>query len=191
MHFPQKLECLTANILAIVKMAARAGNMHLDLSSALYQNQKKKSTEVAESWEDEDIDMDTPTASDTLSPIFPATSSNSMAPGPPPPTPISPPGQSYDWAPAGVLGGGRPSPRVPTGTNTSREDNDRRPEKTTAAASRMIAAGLGVKAPKKTEEQKQYESAMKEQEMKRKMQEKQRLEDERLEDERAKAAIWE
>lgn len=171
-------------------MAAKADNLHLDLSSAtLDKTRSAKSRKVAESWEDEDVEMNTPTASDTLSPIV-QQNSNVMAPNPPPPTPISPAGQSYDWSTAGVLGGGRPQPRGPAGQGTSQEDIDRRPEKTTAAASRMIAAGLGVRAPKKTEEQRQYDRAMKEQEIKRKNREKEDREKERQDDERAKAAVW-
>jgi hypothetical protein len=54
----------------------------------------------------------------------------------------------------------------------------------------MIAAGLGVRAPKKTEEQRKYDRAVKEQEIRRKNREKQNLERERVEDERAKAAVW-
>ena len=47
-----------------------------------------------------------------------------------------------------------------------------RPEKTDAVAKRMIAGALGVKAPKKTEEQKAYDKAIKEKEIKRRNQEK-------------------
>ncbi|KPI36482.1 uncharacterized protein AB675_2904 [Cyphellophora attinorum] len=170
-------------------MSARAGDLHLDLSSALNKGKSAKSQDVAESWEDEDVDMDTPTASDAMSPTQP-TSSNGMAPNPPPPTPISPAGQGYDWSAAGVLGGGRPQPRDGPGLVSQRGDSDRRPEKTTATASRMIAAGLGVRAPKKTEEQKQYDRAVKEQEIKRKNREKEDRERAQADDERAKAAVW-
>ena len=66
-----------------------------------------------------------------------------------------------------------------------------RPEKSTAAAARMIAAGLGVRAPKKTEEMRRYERAVRERErgrIEREREEKSRGERER---EEAQRAIWE
>ncbi|RMZ80288.1 hypothetical protein DV738_g2826, partial [Chaetothyriales sp. CBS 135597] len=112
---------------------------------------------------------------------------------PPPPTPIPPEsGSKYDWSPARVLGGGRPQPlgsaRSPQWTEA--EPERRRPEKTTAAAGRMIAASLGIKAPKKTEEQRQYDRAVREQEIQRKNREKEAREREQEEEQRAKAAVW-
>jgi len=65
-----------------------------------------------------------------------------------------------------------------------------RPEKTTASAARMIAGALGVKAPKRTEEQRQYDKAVREKEMKRKEREKEEKKQEEAQRERAKAAIW-
>ena len=67
---------------------------------------------------------------------------------------------------------------------------EKRPEKTDAVARRMIAAGLGLKAPKKTEEQKAYEKSVREQERRRREQEK-LAEAKRKEDaEKAKRAVW-
>lgn len=66
----------------------------------------------------------------------------------------------------------------------------RRPEKSTAVAGRLIAGALGVKAPKKTEEQRAYERSVKEQEIRRRNREKEQREKERLEDEKAKASVW-
>lgn len=69
-------------------------------------------------------------------------------------------------------------------------DSGKRPEKTNAVASRLIAGALGVRAPPKTEEQKAYEKAVREKEVKRREREKEdakRAEEER---ERAKKAIW-
>ncbi len=65
-----------------------------------------------------------------------------------------------------------------------------RPEKTDAVAKRMIAGALGVKAPKKTEEQKAYDRAIKEKETKRRNQEKEAAARAKEEAERAKAAVW-
>jgi hypothetical protein len=54
----------------------------------------------------------------------------------------------------------------------------------------MIAAGLGLKAPKQTEEQKAYQKSIREQEKRKKEQEK--LEEQRRQEEtaKAKAAMW-
>ncbi len=65
-----------------------------------------------------------------------------------------------------------------------------RPDKTDAAAKRMIAGALGIKAPKKTEEQRAYDRALKEKEMKRRNQEKEAAAKAKEEAERAKAAVW-
>ena len=68
--------------------------------------------------------------------------------------------------------------------------DDKRPEKSTAVASRLIAAGLGQKAPKRTKEQREYDNAMKVQEKKKrdaaKDEEKRRVE----EREKAKRDMW-
>lgn len=169
-------------------MAGRAENLHIDLPGI--GPPSIKSRDVAESWEDEDVEMSTPTPTDSFSPPLQPVSSKPL-PNPPPPTPISPTaGHAYDWTAAGALGGGRPQPLSASGASTPRSDTDRRPEKSTAVASRMIAAGLGVRAPKKTDEQREYDRAIKEQEIKRKNREKDERERERAEDEKAKNAVW-
>ncbi|RMZ78722.1 hypothetical protein DV737_g3738, partial [Chaetothyriales sp. CBS 132003] len=141
-------------------------------------------TGVADSWEDEaDGDVEAPTGLSLR-----RVGSDGAGTCPPPPTPIhSEAGSRYDWSAAGVLGGGRPQP---LGSQAEADSERRRPEKSTAAAGRMIAASLGIKAPKKTEEQRQYERAVREQEIKRKNREKEAREREREEDEKAKAAVW-
>ena len=68
---------------------------------------------------------------------------------------------------------------------------DKRPEKSSAAAGRMIAGALGVKAPKKTEEGKAYEKAVRENERKRRERLKEEQEREEREREANKRAIWE
>ena len=102
-----------------------------------------------------------------------------------PPTPISP--ETTDpfarrWE---QPDSGRLTPR-----HNSSAGSDKRPEKSTATANRMIAGALGIRAPKKTEEQKQYDKAIKETELKRKNREKEQREREKLDDENAKAAVW-
>ena len=55
----------------------------------------------------------------------------------------------------------------------------------------MIAGALGIKAPKKTDEQRAYDRAIREKEMKRRNEEKAREKQKMEEAERAKAAVWE
>lgn len=55
----------------------------------------------------------------------------------------------------------------------------------------MIAGALGVKAPKKTDEQKAYEKAVKETEIKRRNQEKEAAARAKEQAEKAKVSIWE
>jgi hypothetical protein len=55
----------------------------------------------------------------------------------------------------------------------------------------MIAAGLGLRAPKQTEEQKAYDRAIREKERKRREQEKEEQRRKAAELEKAKQAIWE
>lgn len=150
---------------------------------------KKSSNAVADSWEDEDISSSSSSNSDgedgemeqqsqgkgqSQSTPLDATSpfSTPNVPSPPPPTPISPPSGQDTGSP------GRQYP-------------ERRPEKTDAVARRMIAAGLGLKVPKQTAEQKEYQRSIREQERKRR--DKERAEEQRRKDEaeRAKAAVWE
>lgn len=130
-------------------------------------------------------------------------------PNAPPPTPISS-RSGGDWSPPQLsLGSGTerdcaPSLLAATASLQSQaqsrsssstpsphsRDGDRRPEKTTATAGRLIAGALGVRAPKKTEEERRYEKAIREKEIRRRereAEERKRLEEE---DERAKREIW-
>ncbi|TVY43192.1 hypothetical protein LSUB1_G001112 [Lachnellula subtilissima] len=140
---------------------------------------KQKQQTLADSWEDEDE----ASGEDTDRPLSPQQSAD--YPNAPPPTPISP---SYNResnfiSPYGYNGSGTPPER--SGSASSR------PEKTDAVAKRMIAGALGVRAPKKTEEQRAYEKAVKEKEIKRRNQEKEAAVRAKEQAEKAKAAIWE
>jgi hypothetical protein len=178
---------------AKTSIESKLSKLNIDLPKPSMSRPAARRDTVADSWEDDDFDDDsstqTPTdgTGQTLNPV----KSEDPALNPPPPTPISAGagGQYVDWSPAQVLGGGRPTTR-PFSPQSDSDQDRRRPEKTTAAAGRMIAAGLGVKAPKKTEEQRQYDRSVREQEMKRRNKEKQDRERERQDDEKAKAAIW-
>lgn len=66
----------------------------------------------------------------------------------------------------------------------------KRPEKTDAVARRMIAAGLGLKVPKQTEEQKAYDRAVREKERKRRQDERDEKKRKEAELEKAREAIW-
>ncbi|KAE8394260.1 hypothetical protein BDV23DRAFT_147517, partial [Aspergillus alliaceus] len=149
---------------------------------------KKKAPVVADSWEDE-ADESEP------EPNSPACTSSSLSPsvttaeGPldPPPTPISPQ-TSHTWnsvpvyADVGGAGSRTSASRSPTPA--------RRPEKQTAVAGRMIAGALGIRAPKRTEEQRAYDRAVKEKEIRRRNQEREAAAKVKEEEERAKAAVW-
>lgn len=72
-----------------------------------------------------------------------------------------------------------------------RSDPDRRPEKTTSVASRLIAAGIGQKAPRRTQEQREYDQAMKLQEKKKRDAAKDEALRAQREKEKAQLAVWE
>ncbi|KAL5356966.1 hypothetical protein BJX96DRAFT_172096 [Aspergillus floccosus] len=154
---------------------------------------KKKAPVVADSWEDE---ADTVSSSDEL-----ASSSNNpdialspsvTAEGPldPPPTPISPQ-TSNPWAATPTYTSSGPTSAAPSRASDSRSPTpSRRPEKQTAVAGRMIAGALGLRAPKRTEEQRAYDRAVKEQEIKRRNREREEAAKAKEAEEQAKAAIW-
>ncbi|KAM0344216.1 hypothetical protein ACHAPU_007742 [Fusarium lateritium] len=125
---------------------------------------------IADSWEDSDSEPEAEAESNEPAP--------SATPAPPPPTPMSPV-DGLPWTPPV----GSPGPRAGA-------DPDRRPEKTDAVARRMIAAGLGLKAPKQTEEQRAYQKSVREQEKKRREQDKEEERKRQAEVEKAKAAVW-
>ena len=140
----------------------------------------KKKQPVAESWDDEDVSS----GDDTDRPISPQQSAD--YPAAPPPTPSSPSrsfqsrenfNSPYGYGMDGV-------------SDFRSERSNTRPEKTDAVAKRMIAGALGVKAPKRTDEQRAYDRAVKEKEMKRRNQEKEGAARAKEESERAKAAVW-
>lgn len=54
----------------------------------------------------------------------------------------------------------------------------------------MIAAGLGLKAPKQTDEQRAYQKSVREQERKKREQDKADEQRRKEEAEKAKAAVW-
>ena len=139
---------------------------------------------VAESW-DEEVSSEDETRIKKMPMPSPV-----KIPSAPPPTPISQDspliyknveGEMGAW-PAGLYSddAGRPA-----------RSSNLRPEKTDTVARRLIAGALGVRTPKKSDEQRAYENATKEKELKKKLREREAQEDEKREAERAKVAAWE
>ncbi|KAM4057043.1 hypothetical protein HRG_003894 [Hirsutella rhossiliensis] len=137
----------------------------------------KKNKEVLDSWEDQD---ELSSEDEVKTPLPRAEASSPAPPAPKSPQFSSPHGWNPDAEPAvsASPGGGDGGPQT------------RRPEKTDAVARRMIAAGLGLKAPKQTEEQRAYQKSVREQEKRRKEQEKAEEQRRRDDADKARAAIW-
>lgn len=161
---------------AEAKLSRLSTDLKFTNSSDNLKKMAKHVERLPESWEDDADDEPV----EAPGPSLRQTVSNDE-PSPPPPTPISPTSTVKHVASWGNTDSGKP---------TSRGNDDRRPEKTTSTANRMIAGALGIRAPKKTDEQKQYDAAVKENELKRRNKEKEDKERQRLESERAQAAVW-
>ncbi|KAK4993903.1 hypothetical protein LTR50_000117 [Elasticomyces elasticus] len=162
-----------------------AGLDKLTISPSRSKTEKRK---VADSWEEEAAsgdDSDSEGQQRVIAPL--ARPAKDDYPDAPPPTPASP-RQQYR---SGTFAY---SPFSPGDAFGSREQSDaaskRRPDKTTAVASRLIAAGLGVKAPKRTEEQAQYDRSVKEEERRKRDKAREEEARKKAESERAKAAVW-
>ncbi|KAF5673765.1 ubiquitin smt3 [Fusarium heterosporum] len=161
------------NVSASLKgLSLNAREQSLKTTSKPAAKKSKAKKVVADSWEDSDSDSEPEPAAESNEPTPSAT------PAPPPPTPMSPV-DGLPWTPPV----GIPGPRAGA-------DPDRRPEKTDAVARRMIAAGLGLKAPKQTEEQRAYQKSVREQEKKRREQDREEERKRQAEVEKAKAAVW-
>ncbi|KAH7160900.1 hypothetical protein EDB81DRAFT_330639 [Dactylonectria macrodidyma] len=143
---------------------------------------KKRSKKVvADSWEDEELSDSEPEPAsqadeeesqhDDIVPISKQPSASSS-------THFSPEGSSWSTEPD-------------TSASRGLADSSRRPEKTDAVARRMIVAGLGLKAPKLTDEQRAYQRSVQEQEKKRREQEKAAEKKAKEDAEKAKASVWE
>ncbi|KAL1798667.1 hypothetical protein ACET3X_002704 [Alternaria dauci] len=184
------------------EIAKTLGNLQLSASHPQKTAQKPKSKPVADSWEAEFSGSDTETEDvdsgkseakgsphDSLQPLS-TTTSRDTPPNPPPPTPASPTQFEYP-------------DNVPYSLNSSLSDGssrsssrggaggpDKRPEKTTAVAGRLIAGALGVRAPKRTDEEREYDRVTREKERKRRNEEREREKKEAEEREARKKAVW-
>lgn len=136
---------------------------------------------VADSWEDEATSDDEPTSQGDAASSPSILSPTLSAEGPldPPPTPISPQ-TSNTWATA----------RQSSSPAAGQRDPNRRPEKQTAVAGRLIAGALGIRAPKRTEEQRAYDRSVKEQEIKRRNREREEQAKAKEDEERVKSSVW-
>ncbi|KAJ6121546.1 hypothetical protein N7512_004011 [Penicillium capsulatum] len=140
-------------------------------SSASASKPKKPAKKpVADSWEDE-------------------ASGSSDDEAPTPRTEASPP-PAHAHLPADLesLGGGWRDPAAAGQSSAAGER--RRPEKQTAVAGRLIAGALGIRAPKRTEEQRAYDRSVKEQEIKRRNREREEAAKAKEAEEKLKASVW-
>ncbi|RFU30002.1 hypothetical protein B7463_g6335, partial [Scytalidium lignicola] len=154
--------------------------LSIDRSNQKASSSKKKQP-IVDSWEDEDLSS----GEETDKALSPQQSSD--FPNAPPPTPISPT-TSYNNPEAFSNPYGY---SLDGASDVKQERTSSRPEKTDAVARRLIAGALGVRTPKKTEEQRAYDRAIREKEMKRRNEEKQAVARAQEEADRAKAAVWE
>lgn len=155
----------------------------LQLSSGDKASEKQAKSEPVDSWEDaadesSDTEAEVPTSAQQYH------TETSYAP---PSTTILP---SFDsrtdvWSPEFSDNKANPSDA------SKSRDSEKRPEKTTAIASRLIAAGIGQKAPRRTEEQRRYDQAIKMQEKKKRDQAKADEERKKQEKVQAQKDIWE
>lgn len=160
------------------KVTHNLSNLSLDISKGNNNNKPSKSKKkevVVDSWDDDDDSSGS--ENETVTPSL----ASPTVPSAPPPTPFNATyGSIPDWKDAGESGS----------ASARGIDPSKRPEKTDAVARRMIAAGLGLKAPKQTDEQKEYQRSIREQEKKKKEQEREEEQRKRDEIEKAKASVW-
>lgn len=183
------------------KVDASLSSLRLNLTSSTEKPSPKKfqdEEDAPDSWEE--------AASDDGSSPIPIPShkrvDSTNVPNPPPPTPISPPQGNFfppppsnsiadRFASGGFSAAGERASSSGLGRSGSGRDTERRQEKTDAVAKRLIAGALGIKAPKKTDEQRAYDRAIREKEMRRRNEEVEKKKREEEEREKLKAAVWE
>ncbi|KAL7937927.1 hypothetical protein V8C35DRAFT_136193 [Trichoderma chlorosporum] len=178
------------------EMEATLSKLAIGPAKAAPKGKPKNKTPVADSWEDEDVsDEEDGQATDKDAEAGASTPSSLATPAVPPPTPASPLGYDspHEWASLGSQSQSQSQSQSPMATSASGSGAGtpaKRPEKTDAVARRMIAAGLGLKAPRQTEEQRAYQRSVREQEKKRRDAERAEEERQREQADKAKAAVW-
>ena len=90
-----------------------------------------------------------------------------------------------------VAGNSGRGSRSGSGNNSGTASPTRRPEKTTAVAGRLIAGALGVRAPKRSEEEREFDRVTREREKRAREERRERERREAEEAERRKKAVWE
>ena len=149
---------------------------------------------MVDSWEDEAAQF-SQSAEDSDSDRSVTARDGSSIPNAPPPTPISPVAHkraSWDRVsstPSSPPDRSNAAHHTPTAPYSALQTS--RPEKSTAAAGRMIAGALGVRTPAKSEESKAYERAMRDKEIKRIQKEREAKAFDEEQKKIAKTRIWE
>jgi hypothetical protein len=152
---------------------------------------KQSQSEVVDSWED-DVEDESKPRSDASKPVRPATSQTQKTSGYVRPTrpnkePVSSASNGPSFNPDGSLNDGTvlsdASKPAPSG-------EERRPDKTTAIASRLIAVAIGQRPAQRTKEQREYDQAMKAQEKKKRDQAREKELQAQREKEQAKKDVW-
>jgi len=154
-------------------------------------------SEPADSWEDEDISSASSTDTEQeRSPAIATLEEERSRPNRPPPTPSSPTLSLPSRAQSKANQRTSITPKEDSyafttnaGTTTDAPPTQR-PEKSTAVASRLIAAGIGQKAPRRTKEEREYDAAMRAQERKKREDAKAAGERKVAESERMKREVW-
>ncbi|CAL8584757.1 hypothetical protein XPA_010343 [Xanthoria parietina] len=141
---------------------------------------------VADSREDEEDAGSSSASADNAD----ETSAPRYIPSAPPPTPISPSAQRADTA-WGEFPSVYSSQSSVGRSNPAQATTSHRPEKSTATAGRLIAGALGVKSPKRSEEAKAYERAIREKESKRIARERDERNTEEERRQQARRQVWE
>lgn len=160
-------------------------------------NRSARHAEIADSWEDDEDDEDEGAAADARPSEEAIASNQEHAKRMPPVQETARPAredsspvrkateQKRTTSPPPQLFSPDGSP-IQTTYSPTRRDDGRRPEKTNSAAARMIAGALGMRAPRRTEEQKAYETSLRERE-KRAREDRRRAEEERV---KARESVW-
>ncbi|KAH0173788.1 hypothetical protein KCU67_g1101, partial [Aureobasidium melanogenum] len=153
-------------------------------SMAPHRKYSKPATEVADSWEEEASSNQEPASTTTEQ-----TAKSTPEPASVPQSSYIPPHLKYRSAAPSPPSRSLTPPSHST-TPSSSTSSERRPEKTNAVAHRLIAGALGVKVPRRTEEQRAYDKAMREQEKRKRDKEREAKRKAEEDAAKAKAAIW-